>query len=242
MIKEALEYLKELGVSSNKPQVLEIEGRRFHQGELAEIGDPTVKELELRSLSSMVEYVKSKFDKEAHLNRLMIHVQASGLVKLYGPLVGKLLTRHEYCESAVIREGFPFGLRLTPEDFNLQLQMNVEDKFDRAKLLKLSGTVGCEKSMTSYDDGHTQQVSIRKGAVLQETETVPNPVTLSPYRTFSEIEQPSSPFVFRVHDNGPDKLPSLSIHECDGGLWMQTAMQSIKKYLKKALPDVQVLA
>lgn len=70
---------------------------------------------------------------------------------------------------------------------------------------------------------------------------VPNPVSLRPYRTFHEIEQPESLFVFRMKER--DGM-NCAIYEADGGAWRNTAIQSIKKYLddfvKTELPeDVQ---
>lgn len=242
MIREALEYLKELGVSSEKPQTIEIGGRQFTNRGLCVVDDASQMSIGLNSLSGIIDYVKSKFDTATHAEALMIHVESPNLVKLYGPLQGANRTRYEYCMTSFHRDGLISGRKYNPEEFNMALQMHVEDKFDRAKLLKLSGTIGCEKSMTSHDDGVTQQVSVRQGAVLEVAEEVPNPVTLSPYRTFAEVEQPESPFVFRVHDNGPDRLPSLALYECDGGIWKNKAMQNIKEYLKEELPAVHVLA
>lgn len=62
---------------------------------------------------------------------------------------------------------------------------------------------------------------------------VPNPVTLRPYRTFLEAEQPSSAFVFRISDRNGE--PSFKLIEAEGGLWKNVAMQNIKKYLEQRL-------
>ena len=242
MIREALNFLTDLGVSAAKPQLVEHEGRQFHKGELTEIEDACLDSISLSSLSGMVEYVKSQFDMVVHANKLMIHVCSPSKVVLLGPLKDKTVARYEYAATSFMRDGLEYGHRYSPEQFNMALQCHVEDKLDRSRLLKMSGNIGCEKSMTSHDDGITQTVSVRKGAVIEEKSDVPNPVRLMPYRTFAEVAQPESPFVFRVHDNGPDKLPSLSLTECDGGVWKNQAMMNIKTYLSEHLKDVTILA
>ena len=65
---------------------------------------------------------------------------------------------------------------------------------------------------------------------------VPNPVKLIPYRTFAEIEQPSSLYVFRVRDDG-NGAPAFKLVEADNGLWKHAAMLKIKDYFECELAD-----
>lgn len=59
---------------------------------------------------------------------------------------------------------------------------------------------------------------------------VPNPVSLRPYRTFSEVKQPESNYVFRIKDS--DRGPAFKLVEADGGLWKNATMRKIKEYLE----------
>lgn len=59
---------------------------------------------------------------------------------------------------------------------------------------------------------------------------VPNPVELAPYRTFLEVEQPESQFIFRMKDG-----PRCAIFEADGGAWRNQAITNIREYLKNEL-------
>lgn len=63
----------------------------------------------------------------------------------------------------------------------------------------------------------------------------PNPVKLRPYRTFAEIEQPQSSYVFRIQDS--DRGPSFKLVEADGGLWKNATMKKIKEYLAYELAE-----
>ena len=68
-------------------------------------------------------------------------------------------------------------------------------------------------------------------ASLAQAKT-PNPVTLRPYRTFNEVEQPASQFIFRIN-----KMANLALFEADGGKWQLEAIGNIARYLAKELVD-----
>lgn len=65
---------------------------------------------------------------------------------------------------------------------------------------------------------------------------VPNPVTLIPYRTFLEVQQPASDFIFRMKSSCGVQC---AIFEADGGTWKNEAMNNIKEYLKNELADLK---
>lgn len=66
---------------------------------------------------------------------------------------------------------------------------------------------------------------------------VPNPVNLIPYRTFLEVEQPASDFVFRVSE-GRCGAPVFKLVAADGGVWKSQAVANVKAYLVEALKDI----
>ena len=130
--------------------------------------------------------------------------------------------------------GYPFGQWLDPESFIVALQaMFVQDSIT-GSLLALVSSIKEEAVKTSGDDGVSQTVTARAGVALVTEVKVPNPVTLRPYRTFMEVEQPAISCVFRLRQG-----PMLSLHEADGGLWRLEAIQSIKAYLVQAMVDLQ---
>jgi hypothetical protein len=77
-------------------------------------------------------------------------------------------------------------------------------------------------------------VHLQKELVLQ------NPFKLKPFRTFREVDQPESPFIFRVHQQA-EEMPKCALYEADGGAWKLQAMKNIGDYLKEKLPDTVVL-
>ena len=83
----------------------------------------------------------------------------------------------------------------------------------------------------------TQKTTIKQGIASKADVLVPNPVTLIPYRTFLEVTQPESQFVFRIKDSGGQ--PVFKIVEAEGGLWRNAAMQSIKEYFEKQFENMK---
>lgn len=104
-------------------------------------------------------------------------------------------------------------------------------------ILKVSGNVEAKTTANYGDDGVTQKTTIKQGIASKADVLVPNPVTLVPYRTFLEVTQPESQFVFRIKDNGGQ--PVFKIVEAEGGLWRNAAMQSIKEYFEKQLENMK---
>lgn len=107
------------------------------------------------------------------------------------------------------------------------------------KVLAVVGTIKEENVKTTGDDGITQSVTAKAGIARYDEVELPNPVTLIPYRTFTEICQPSSKFVFRMQ-NGP----RAALFEADAGAWKLHAMQDIKMYLKDNIKveNIEILA
>lgn len=57
---------------------------------------------------------------------------------------------------------------------------------------------------------------------------------LRPYRTFLEVEQPESAFVFRMKQDNYGSV-MCAVFEADGGAWKMDATQAIKEYLQREL-------
>ena len=54
----------------------------------------------------------------------------------------------------------------------------------------------------------------------------------SPYRTFIEVEQPESKFIFRMREGG-----ACALFEADGGAWKLDAQNAVYEYLKDRLKE-----
>ena len=115
----------------------------------------------------------------------------------------------------------------------IEMQANFEMNEDLATILKVAGNVEAKTTANYGDDGVSQKTTIKQGIASKADVLVPNPVTLIPYRTFLEVQQPASQFVFRIRDDRGN--PVFKIVEAEGGLWRNEAMRNIKSYLEEHL-------
>ena len=106
------------------------------------------------------------------------------------------------------------------------------EKNDVDYILDLLSHMSFDQSVKSDDNGITQTVQVRKGVSFVENKAVRPIVTLAPYRTFQEVKQPESEFVFRVYDDR-----SISLTAADGGMWKLAARDAVYRYLETALRD-----
>lgn len=222
--QEALEYVVELGNN----EIEEIKGQTFSRHQLHLVKEPTAAPISLRSLSGFVDYINSKFDGG---DNLLVHVVSPTEVVALTTFT-RDLNRGQVVKTNALLPEFNFGHWYNPENFIINLQAGFVPVGDRDAILKLVGNIKEENVQQFGDDGVSQAVTAKTGVSTVETAKVPNPVTLQPFRTFVEVDQPSSEFIFRMK-NGP----TAALFEADGGAWKISAMQNIRKYLEEKLTD-----
>lgn len=222
MIKEALEYLVGMG----KAEIHDENGQRFSDKRLHLFQMPTTDKLTVYSLSGLVEYLKSEFDSKAPM---MIQITGPEDVQCFSS-VNNDMKRNEWIQASAMLPTFYFDRFYDTEDFNIKLQSAFVQNQDRDIMLQVVGNIKEEAVQTIGDDGTSQSVTAKTGVASVGKVKVPNPVVLAPYRTFVEVQQPESEFVFRMK-NGP----SCALFEADGGAWKIQAMKNIKEYLQKEL-------
>ena len=204
---------------------------------------PTAKTLGVSTLGAVRDYVTANRDALV-LDDVIVHVATPGLVQVLGPLDARSRTREVYLEAVAMDLVVPFlGKYMPLEDFLIGLQTRFVDADDRGKLLQLLSTVKHESVKTALDDGMTQVVQARAGVALVSDVAVPNPVTLTGFRTFRDVVHPSALFILRVQGGKTGGLPEVALFEADGGAWQLQAIARVRDWLKEALPaDVAILA
>lgn len=224
MIKEAIQYIVGLG----NTKIEKVGEQHFSTNRLNLIEDPTPSPLQVRSLSGLVEYLLSEFDKDEFAQR-MVHVVSPTEVVAFGTYNGNY-KRNDYIEASAMLPAFTFDRFYDSEDFNIKLQSAFVKNKDRDIMLKVVGNIKEEAVQTVGDDGVSQSVVAKTGVATVGNVLVPNPVILAPYRTFVEVIQPESEFIFRMKQG-----PSCALFEADGGAWKLVAMRNIKDFLEAAL-------
>jgi hypothetical protein len=222
MIKEALQYIVGLG----KANLFDEHGQIFSDKKLHLIEQPTAEAIRVRSISGLVDYLKSDFD---NYDRLMIHVSSPTTVVCFSQLNNDC-NRSEYIKAEAMIPSFDFDRWYDTENFNIKLQSCFVKNEDRDIMLKVVGNIKEETVSTVGDDGVSQAVVAKTGVATVANVKVPNPVVLKPYRTFVEVDQPESEFIFRMQSG-----PRCALFEADGGKWKLDAMNNIKNYLQEEL-------
>jgi hypothetical protein len=232
---------------SVKTDVIEVAGRQFTTRPVhMPPQPPPIKPLIVHTLTGLVDYVKgiAEIDPVAASQIKCIHIANPAEVRVCGGLQEQGVDRHVFAEAkhthAWTQTGFAFGEFCDAETFVIALQTMFMDVGDRPKLLQLLGNLTQEDVQTSQDDGVTQTVGTRAGVVLKGRSEVPNPVTLAPYRTFNEIDQPTSRYVLRFQKGR--NLPECALFAADGDAWKLPAIDSIRRYLSDRIEMVPIIA
>ena len=234
--RDALEYLVNLG--EKKEPIIELDQGTFSRVSLNRVTEPVASKLTVSTLTGLVDYIKTNVD---HLEgKLLIQVKSPEEVALYSPLNADREREKYVSAEAILPNNVVYDRFLDTERFNIMLQSAFVDNEDKAKLLKYTALITDDTVKNFGDDGISQKVTVKTGVASVSDAVVPNPVTLAPYRTFPEVEQPESKFIFRMKEG-----PTAALFEADGGAWRNKAILNIKAYLEKELEhnhNVEIIA
>jgi hypothetical protein len=218
--------------------------------ELTPITEPLTKALRISTLSSLIELCTGKFaageattsferfDPKAHV----IHVVSEKQVQVVTALSNVWKDREVLIDCQLTEtQGFPFGKFVKQDEFIIGLLSAFVSTPDRDLLAKLAGNATAEAVTTAEDDGVSQVMGVKSGAHLKDTTQVKNIVSLKFYRTFREVEQPRSDFLFRLRQSG-DNIPEFALFEADGGTWKLEALENIARKLSSGLTEATVVS
>lgn len=99
-------------------------------------------------------------------------------------------------------------------------------------LLDILSRIDIENGVSTTDNGVSQTVTAKQGVSLKENVILRPRVSLKPFRTFLEVEQPESEYILRVNDSG-----TIGLFEADGGVWKLEAKRNIAAFFEKELAD-----
>jgi hypothetical protein len=237
-MKEAIEKIESM---ANEAQGLKVEGPDgilFTTQSLSPIiFDPHPETLGLSTLSGFADYVNANRD-GIDLSKAVAHVDGHRLVSLCTEAHGLKKKRDIWIAAEYHAEKeFPFGQFLPVEDFIIRTRSMIQQTDDRDALIKFVSKVTGTTEITQADDGAGQLVSVKRSATgaLDDGAPAPAIVSLKPYRTFLEIDQPESEFLVRIKQ-GDDGL-KVALFEVDGGRWKFDAVERIVEFLKDNIEE-----
>ncbi len=232
-IKEALEYAVELSEKENK--IIEASnGKLYYDGNVHSLREldtrPIPPQFYLSTLDSLVDYLKTDLDKLGN-KRVLVVVESPKEVVVYEEL-DKDANRAKLVTVESLTPNIRFGQYEEASDFNIMLQSQFVDAEDRGTVLEFASALKIDNGTEIVDNGVSQTATIKTGVASLGQAKAPNPVTLRPYRTFAEVEQPASQFIYRINKAG-----YMALFEADGGKWRLDAINNIASYLKAELAE-----
>lgn len=232
-LKDAINRIVELAT----PFTLETRnGHQFCSADLREV-KPEV-ELPARysvdTLEALVKLIRT--EGVAQTSLLYVRVDSARRVVVDSTYTGRdyaIYSRLPLYEAVSDVPSISVNQYMSQEHAVIELQSLYAVTDDRDYLLALLSRIDVNQGVSSVDNGISQEVSVRTGAVLKEQQTVQPIVHLQPYRTFLEVEQPASDFLLRL-----DKEGRPALYEADGGAWKLEAKRNIAAYLGEQLADL----
>lgn len=238
MRAEAIEKIVEIA----QPERMEIDDRPYTTKQIFPVLEPTPESLSLCTLTGLVDYLTANID-SLDTENLIIHVVNEYTASLKNSFTIPFYQRSRYilCTSPAL--AFSFNNWMPIENFIIALQTQFIQTHITDELLKIVGNL-CESAVhTHTDDGKTQTVTTKSGIAQVEEKDLPNPVILKPYRTFREIEQPESLFVFRMKSAMAEGgAPACALFEADGEAWKLDAILNIRDWIGERLPHIAIIA
>lgn len=237
MIAEAISKILQLA----QPNQIERGGLLYVDKDVHLVKDPIAASVDVQTLQGLVDLYKGQLDNMEKDGDVLFHVTSSTSVEIISRETNDCEQRRCWARATYPKlvRAFPFGTWLDPETFVIGVQAgfqrvkieNEDGTFaaDLDYVLKAASSITAEAIDVSEDDGIAQKVAMRRGVVLKEQTNLKPRVMLAPYRTFAEIDQQLSQFVFRARVGG-DSV-NLALFEADGGRWHLAAIAAISEWL-----------
>ena len=216
------------------PWVQPIDGVQFSNKALKQVMPQEVDCLEVHALSAIPAFLGSGAIVAAHY---FVHAVSHDRVEVCAIRLDSYGRRATVLSCVPVAvEPFPFGTWLESERFIIGLQSKFVPSVGLEDVLRIASNLTGEDAVVSQDDGISQRVTVKKGMAFKESVTLSPLVKLAPYRTFPELEQPTSDFLFRVKGDGGSR-PLCALFEADGGRWKLAAMSAITEWLVTYCPE-----
>lgn len=197
------------------------------------IFDPRPRVLQIQSLTGILDYLSANVD-GCEKEKLMIHIVDHEKVNLVTHVHGDSKERHTVLTAKREGKDFSFEHFIDQELFIIRVRSLFEETNDRADILHHTAKIDTTSAIKTDDDGIKQNIQVKKGlsGALTEAQEIKPIVKLKPCRTFSEVDQPESEFLFRMRDSGHGV--ECALFESDNAAWKNEARMNIKKFLESS--------
>lgn len=230
MLKAAIEKIQALC----SPTKFELDGHYYlagNDGSFTEVKPELemVENILLSSLDAMVAFVKTEAVKKHDAVYITIpdHMKVECFTHPYADF--RMSREYLYTANATDVPGWGDKVSLPFEEAIIALRTRFQHTNDTEYALKLLSDITTGSKVTFNDNGVATSVVTKRGIDLQSNATIRPIISLRPYRTFQEVEQPTSEFLIRINER------NITFIEADGGMWKLAARKTVKQYLDQAL-------
>ncbi len=233
MLKEFIEHIQK----TTQPQIVNVGGSTFAvnaEGEANEIrpGIDHPGTLTLHSLDALVKLVQTEASSVDA--PLYITIPNHLTVNCFGQPDPDIQYHRQFYYEAKATDvpGWDAKVQMGFEEAQIALRTRFQETNDTQYALRLLSDITIGAQITRNNNGIATTVVTKKGIDLQTNEVIRPIITLKPYRTFQEVEQPESIFLIRINER------EISFTEADGGMWKLKARQTVKAFLEEKLTEL----
>ncbi len=232
--KGALKFVTDLAKAAERPNITEIGDRAYTDKELKAVREPRPDSLTVTTLKGFVDLLGAQIE-NFDPKFAIIHINDHETVELKATTSDKWGRRQVFAVAELpdVRT-FGFDRYYDKEGFTIALHVHFVPTPEIVYPLRIASMI--ETVTKSEDNGIAQTVALRTGSAQLEMSDLKPRVILAPFRTFRDVEQPQSEFLFRVKQEG--QSPTLALFEADGGKWKIEAIENIRRFLFASLSGI----
>lgn len=236
MLAELANKIEELVKGQVEPAIEEINGVEYEKTArgYSLLKKTHTKYIEVNSLDGLVGMI------DAYLNETKdTDIKAPFIVNIdfnniqVMSALGNDKIRNYLIEANPMIPNLEMGHRLTVEELIILLSTSYVPTENTTKFINSLSSLRVVEEVEFNDDGIGQTVVAKQGASMNKSFQVQPIVKLQPIRSYAEIEQIESKFLFRVNKDG-----TVCLRDADGGQWKYEVQKRIFDYLKEKLNDL----
>lgn len=215
-------------------KVVEVNGKQFLFGDCREVKPfkPSLNTINVSELSGLVDLIKNEYI-GLQKPKLFVEVVSPTTVKTFTHVDAECDREVPYIAESG-NKTYTFGRWQNYEDFIIALRSMFVDTPERNALIELIASVRNVDDNEISDNGISQMASTRKGALVKTGE-IKAIYSLTPYRTFMEVDQARAEYLFRIRQNGQEL--SFALFAADGNMWELTQKAIIRTHLQLRLAE-----
>jgi hypothetical protein len=234
MESQAIDRIIQLNDQSK--ELVELHGIKHSYKNLIPVLPPLQKFLNVESVDGLIDYIEKNKD-GVKKEDCVIHVVNHKQVDLLGAVdpITKVRPIYVVAELSQAFSPFRFDRWTEHEDFMIKLYSLFQTDTGK-KLQNFIDTVRSAKRIQEdavEDKVHSSKRSSSAGIDIPGDRDA-FVAKLKPFRTFAEVDQPESSFIFRIRESGCGGL-ECALFECDGGAWVNAIRKNIKEHLEAEL-------